>query len=134
MAKFHKSGKWRNKKNWFIKYLRKTYGSWIIFFCFPFRTKLIILLSLLWKILLNQNMKTLTSKKLKVLLKKIALFIRCYSSKERLVSSSTKRFEKTFAHEISIKSLWIHLQKTKISSTEDKIYNLHFLRNCLKSH
>ena len=64
MIKFYKSRKWRNNKNWFLTNSRKNYGSWIAFCFFAFKTKLMNLSSLLWKLVSKKNMKTMTSNKL----------------------------------------------------------------------
>ena len=82
VTKFYKSGKWRNNKNCFITNAIKTYGKWIAFCCFAFKTELTNLLSFLWKTLLNWNIKTMTSKKLGGLLMKFVRFISYYFSKK----------------------------------------------------
>ena len=61
--------------------------------------RLINLLSFLWKILLNENIKTMTSKKVEDLIMKIVLFIRYFFQKNWNVSLlDTKIWKKTFVH------------------------------------
>ena len=89
------------------------------------------LFSFLWKILLNGNTKTMTSKKLRSLLTKIVLFISYYFSKNLTCASFYDKYlKKHFLIKLNIKKIFSEYIWRKLKYHQhNKKLNWHFIRN-----